>query len=106
MKNKWQIKSSEELNLSFDFEILLHQERILDIKINKMLRNLKYDENYFNWFMEDLIFLLDENRYQRRWDYGTINIYNISNLNLSKENEKDFLNLFKSVTNFDLLAKE
>ncbi|MGZ9763060.1 hypothetical protein ACXYRK_01305 [Mycoplasma sp. AC1221] len=105
MKKQFQTVTSKELNLSFDFEILNHQNRILDIKINGLLRNLKYSDEYFDWFIEDLLFLLDKNRYQKRWDYGQINIFGVTNLNL-KENETKFVKLFKSITNFDLVNKE
>ncbi|MGZ9755380.1 hypothetical protein ACXYRQ_02195 [Mycoplasma sp. 394] len=105
MKKQFQTVTSKELNLSFDFEILNHQNRILDIKINGLLRELKYSVEYFDWFIEDLLFLLDKNRYQKRWDYGQINIFGVTNLNL-KENETKFVKLFKSITNFDLVNKE
>ncbi|TDV23571.1 hypothetical protein BCF59_0562 [Mycoplasmopsis mustelae] len=106
MKTQFQSKTSQELNLSFDLEILNHENRTLDIKINSLLRNIQYGESFFDWFVEDLLFLLDSNRYQKRWDYGQINILGIKNLNLQPQQQAEFIKAFKSVTNFDLVNKE
>ncbi|MGZ9414048.1 hypothetical protein [Mycoplasma sp. 5370] len=106
METIFQTKTSKELDLSFDFQILNHQNRILDIKINGLLREIKYNDSFFDWFIEDLLFLLDSNRYQKRWDYGQINIMGVKNLKLTKNDEDSFIKLFKSVTNFDLINKE
>ncbi|MGZ9413668.1 hypothetical protein [Mycoplasma sp. 480] len=106
METIFQIKTSKELDLSFDFQILNHENRILDIKVNGLLRDIQYNDNFFDWFIEDLLFLLDNNRYQKRWDYGQINILGIKNLNLNEKDYHSFIKLFKSVTNFDLVVKE
>ncbi|MBN3534826.1 hypothetical protein [Mycoplasma procyoni] len=106
MNNQWQTKSSKELNLSFDFYIKNHFDRILEIEIKGVLRDLNFSDSYFDWFIEDLLFLLDQNRYQKRWDYGEIRIFGLKNLNLSQENLDKVKKIFKSVTNFDLIAME
>lgn len=104
MNKEFQKISSEELGLSFNFEIINHIQRTLEIRLSGMLRTLTYNKDFFGWFMEDLIYLLDKNRYQKRWDYGVIKIFNISSLKLSPEEQKVFLEQFPSVTNFDLIA--
>ncbi|UWD34194.1 hypothetical protein [Mesomycoplasma molare] len=106
MKNNLQTKKSQELDLSFDLEILKHENRIIDIKIKGIIRNIKFNSNYFNWFIEDLLFLLDNNGYQKRWDYGQINIQGIKNLNLNEQEQELFIKECKTITNFDLLIKE
>ncbi|WP_025755364.1 hypothetical protein [Mycoplasmopsis cricetuli] len=103
MKNELQIKSSSELNLSFDFVIEKYYERTMEIKINKLLRKLDYNHSFFDWLIEDLIHLLDNNKYQRRWDYGIIYLSGWENLNLSKKDQDELKLLCKSVTNFDLI---
>ncbi|WBP84287.1 hypothetical protein [Mycoplasmopsis edwardii] len=106
MSNLYQTIASKELELSFDLSILNHANRTIDIKINGLLRDIKYNASYFDWFIEDLLFLLDKNRYQKRWDYGQINIFGIDNLNLKTEEKANFLKQFKSITSFDLVNKE
>ncbi|QJB71487.1 hypothetical protein [Mycoplasma sp. 1654_15] len=103
--NDLQTKNSKELNLSFDFTVKKHEYRILDIELNGTLRNLEYSNRYFEWFIEDLLYFLDMNRYQKRWDYETINIFNVQSLKLKKEDLENFIGYFKSVTNFNLVAK-
>ncbi|VEU64738.1 hypothetical protein [Mycoplasmopsis cynos] len=63
MKMQFQMKFSKEHSLLFDLEILDHQNRTSDIKVNKISRKL------FGWFMKYLLFLLENNRYQKGWDY-------------------------------------
>ncbi|MCR8613290.1 MAG: hypothetical protein NC236_02305 [Mycoplasma sp.] len=96
-------KTSKELKLSFDFKILNYEERILDININGLLREIKENENLFDWFMEDLIFFLDSNRFQRRWDYKLIKLHNIISLD-NKNNilSTKIINLLPSVTSWDM----
>lgn len=103
--NTLQTKNSKELNLSFDFIVKKHEYRILDIELNGALRQLEYSNRYFEWFIEDLLYFLDMNRYQKRWDYEAINIFNVQSLKLNEENLKNFLKYFLSVTNFNLIAK-
>ncbi|WP_322961791.1 hypothetical protein RRG51_02410 [Mycoplasmopsis cynos] len=76
MKMQFQMKFSKEHSLLFDLEILDHQNRTSDIKVNKISRKL------FGWFMKYLLFLLENNRYQKGWDYERKNIYGIKNLKL------------------------
>lgn len=73
---QFQMKFSKEYSLLFDLEILDHQNRTSDIKVNKISRKL------FGWFMKYLLFLLENNRYQKGWDYERKNIYGIKNLKL------------------------
>lgn len=73
---QFQMKFSKEHSLLFDLEILDHQNRTSDIKVNKISRKL------FGWFMKYLLFLLENNRYQKGWDYERKNIYGIKNLKL------------------------
>lgn len=101
--DKLQKITSKELNLSFDFQVESYGYRILKIKLNGMLRKLDFNDKFFGWFMEDLIYFLDKNRYARRWDYEQIYIYNIDSLKLGK-NQQSFENQFKSISNFDLLV--
>lgn len=107
IKNKNQIINSEELNISFNFVIKNYQNRILDIETANILQkaneNENFNQSFFDWFMEDLIFFLDKNRYQKRWDYGLIRLYGIKNLKLNDEQRKRFGYLLNSVTNFDLI---
>ncbi|MCU9936024.1 hypothetical protein ONA24_00225 [Mycoplasmopsis cynos] len=65
------MKFSKEHSLLFDLEILDHQNRTSDIKVNKISRKL------FGWFIKYLLFLLENNRYQKGWDYERKNIYGI-----------------------------
>ncbi|CCP24140.1 hypothetical protein RRG53_02845 [Mycoplasmopsis cynos] len=71
MKMQFQMKFSKEHSLLFDLEILDHQNRTSDIKVNKISRKL------FGWFIKYLLFLLENNRYQKGWDYERKNIYGI-----------------------------
>lgn len=103
MKKELQAITSQSLDLSFDLEIVEFQNRYMEIKINKVFRSIEYNNNYFWWFMEDLIFFLDKNKYQKRWDYEVIKILNLEVLKLSVEDLKDFKNKFKEVSNFDLI---
>ncbi|UUD36191.1 hypothetical protein NPA08_04550 [Mycoplasmopsis citelli] len=104
--NKFQNKSSAELNLSFDFEITDFQNREFQITIHKLLRDLPYDDKFFEWFMEDLIYFITQNKYQLRWDIEKIYFSGIKNLNLSAEDEQKFVSLLtNSVTNFNIYVK-
>lgn len=101
--DRFQKINSQELNLSFDFEILDFQNREFQITIHGLLREIKYSERFFEWFMEDLIYFLEQNKYQKRWDIGTIYLSGLSNLNISKEDLKHLINLLTTnVTNFDI----
>ncbi|MBG0730990.1 hypothetical protein [Mycoplasma sp. 'Moose RK'] len=100
-KQKLQTKNSNELSLSFDFQILNYEFRQIDIKINGLLTKLDYNPNYFYWFVEDLILFLAKNRYALRWDYEKVKIFNLEVLQLG-ENLNDFKKKFSSITNFDL----
>ncbi|VEU76286.1 hypothetical protein [Mycoplasmopsis columboralis] len=104
--NKLQKLSSEELKLSFDFEITRFENREFDITIHKLLRDIKYSDRFFEWFMEDLIFLLAQNKYQLRWDVATVYFSGVKNLDLSDSDYKEFTKLLTtSVTNFDIVVK-
>ncbi|VEU59137.1 hypothetical protein [Mesomycoplasma neurolyticum] len=103
MNKEIQKVSSKELNLSFDFVIEKYYNRTLEININKLLRDISYGPSYFDWFIEDLIHLLDQNKYQRRWDYGTIFIKGFENLKLNSKDLESFVWQCKNVTNFDLI---
>lgn len=94
--------SSKEMDLSFEFIIESLSNRVLTIEIDGMLRTLEYNPNYFDWFMEDLIDYISSNGIQKRWDFETIVIKNIDKLNLNEEDEKNFKNKFKTVTNWDM----
>ncbi|WP_036463792.1 hypothetical protein [Mycoplasmopsis sturni] len=101
-----QTKTSKELDLSFDFEILNFENREFDIIIHKLLRNLEYSPKFFEWFMEDLIYFLEQNGYQKRWDIGTIYLSGVENLKLSEANKKEFISFLENfVTNFDIKIK-
>ncbi|CAT05074.1 Uncharacterised protein [Mesomycoplasma conjunctivae] len=96
--------TSKELKLSFNFSVASYDYRILTIKLDGFANKISYSEKFFDWFVEDLIYFLDKNGYARRWDYQKIYIENIISLNLGKD-EDNFVSKFKSVTNFDLIAK-
>ncbi|SYV97100.1 Uncharacterised protein, partial [Mycoplasmopsis edwardii] len=49
MSNLYQTIASKELELSFDLSILNHANRTIDIKINGLLRDIKYNASYFDW---------------------------------------------------------
>lgn len=96
--------NSKKLDLSFDFKITNLEYRALSIDIIKVLRKLdtKDMEKYFSWFMDDLIFFIEKNKVQKRWDFETILLNYLDKLELSKENEKLFINKLKTVTNWDV----
>ncbi|WP_033161205.1 hypothetical protein [[Mycoplasma] collis] len=106
MKKQIQSISSSKLNLSFNFVIENYYSRTLEIKIDGLLRDIKYNSSFFDWLIEDLIYLLDQNKYQRRWDYGIIYLSGFESLNLNNEQLEELFFLCKSVTNFDLVPKK
>lgn len=97
-------KTSKELNLSFNFKIKHYEFRVLDFEVNGVLRDIEYNESYFDWFMEDLVFFLEKNGFMKRWDFELMRVHNIKSLNLSEADEKNFINNFKSVTSWDMEA--
>ncbi|UUM19786.1 MULTISPECIES: hypothetical protein [unclassified Mycoplasma] len=104
--NKFQTQSAAELNLSFDFEITDFQNRKFEITIHKMLRDLPFNDSFFEWFMEDLIYFFAKNKYQLRWDIETVYFTGIKNLNLSPQDEQKFILLLtNSVSNFDIVVR-
>lgn len=99
---KIQKVNAKEADLSFDMAIVSLENRILTMDIKGLLRDIEYTENYFEWFIEDLIFFIEQNGIQKRWDFETISIKNISNLKLSSKDEKKFTDKFKTITNWDV----
>ena len=95
-----EIQTSKQLKISFDFHVLNHEKRILDIELKGYIVKIKWNEKYFDWFMEELIFFLDKNKYQKRWDYGKIIIHNLESLKLTKEQLKEFKSNFKDWERF------
>ena len=77
--------SAVKLNLSFEFELLSFEWRKPRVNIKGMLREIKYSEEYFDWFMEDIIYFLEKNDIKKRWDIAEIQISGLENLNLTKE---------------------
>ncbi|EFF41350.1 hypothetical protein [Mycoplasmopsis alligatoris] len=104
MINQFQTKSSQDLDLSFTFMITNFENRVFYISLGKMLRDIKYTQQYNEWFMEDLLFFLEKNKYQLRFDLEKIVLSNWENLNLSESNLKEFQEFLKTkITNFDLV---
>lgn len=96
-------KTAKDLDLSFDFKILKFNDRIFEINIGGIFRNLQFNEKYCEWFMEDLIDFLLSNKYQLRWDIGVINLHNCKNLKLTDDEIKKLGAFFKEkVTSFDV----
>ncbi|AKA50030.1 hypothetical protein [Mycoplasmopsis gallinacea] len=103
---KLQIKDAKELELSFDFQIKSFENRNFVIAVNGMLRDIQYSPSFNEWFIEDLIYFLEKNRYQLRWDVQIVLLENLESLKLSKEHLqslKDFL--VSNITNFDITFK-
>ncbi len=98
------LNSPISLDLSFNFEVTKYENRILDIKLEGLLREIKYSSKIFDWFMEDLILYLDKNQFQRRWDYGLIRIHNIDSLGFTLDEKKDFIKKFKTITSWEMEA--
>lgn len=94
--------SAKKARLSFDMSIISLESRILTINVNGLLRDIKYSDNYFEWFIEDLIFFIEQNGIQKRWDFETILIKNIASFELSSNDEIAFKGKFKTITNWDV----
>ena len=77
--------SAVKLNLSFEFQLLSFEWRKPRVNIKGMLRDIKYSEEYFDWFMEDIIHFLEKNGIKKRWDIAEIQISGLDNLKLSKD---------------------
>lgn len=93
---------AKKADLSFDISIVSLENRVLSIDIKGLLRDIKYGDQYFDWFIEDLIFFIEQNGIQKRWDFETIFIKNISNLKLTSKDEKEFRDKFKTITNWEV----
>ncbi|ADE19436.1 hypothetical protein [Mycoplasma crocodyli] len=103
MNTELQTKKSKELNLSFSFAILDYHNRHFTIELGTMLRDINYSEKYCEWFMEDLLFFLEMNGYQLRFDVSRIKFTGIENLRLSAEDKLEFVDfLTNKVTNFKI----
>lgn len=93
---------AKKADLSFDISIVSLENRVLSIDIKGLLRDIKYGDQYFDWFIEDLIFFIEQNGIQKRWDFETIFIKNIRNLKLTSKDEKEFRDKFKTITNWEV----
>ncbi len=91
------IKTSKKLMLSFDFVMQEKIERNLSIKAQGLLRDVKWNENAFGWFMEDLVYFMNENKFQQRWDVTTIQVTNCQSLKIKKEEFKQLKDFVKQV---------
>ena len=96
--------NSKNLDLSFEFKITNLEYRVLYIDIIKVLRKLETEdmEKYFSWFMDDLIFFIEKNKIQKRWDFETILFKDLDKLNLSQFDKENFIKKLKTVTNWDM----
>lgn len=92
--------SSRSLNLSFDFVIHKFQDRVLYIKINTMLRKIKFSRKYFSWFIEDLLLFIKKNGFQLRWDFNKIKLMNFKNLKLTLIQNKKLVKWCQEITNW------
>lgn len=90
----------------FNFEIIKFQFQTIKIKILTPRKKITFSDNYFDFFIEDLIVFLEQNMFQKRWDYQKIILENLAILNLNAQNLTKFISNFKSVTNFDLTTYE
>ena len=95
-------QSAIKLNLSFDFELLKFEWRKPEVNIKGMLRDVKYSEEYFDWFMEDLIYFLEENSIKKRWDIVEIILSGVSNLGLTDEELVLFRKQLTTVVSWDM----
>ncbi|WKX02447.1 hypothetical protein [Candidatus Mycoplasma mahonii] len=97
----------EDLNLSFQFEVVDFKRRILDIKVLSVKKDIMKNNinKIFEWFMEDLIFFIEKSGFQKRWDFGTILLGGINNLEFEEEKRENFTNMFKLITNWDMVVK-
>lgn len=93
---------AKKADLSFDISIVSLENRVLSIDIKGLLRDIKYGDQYFDWFIEDLIFFIEQNGIQKRWDFEIIFIKNIRNLKLTSKDEKEFRDKFKTITNWEV----
>ncbi|APJ38350.1 hypothetical protein [Mycoplasmopsis pullorum] len=101
-----QTKTSQELGLSFDFNIVDFHNRHFTIKLGENLRKgLEFSEKYCEWFMEDLLDFLNANNYQLRWDVSRIKFEDLENLRLSIRELEEFKKfLTEKVTNFKIFV--
>ena len=95
-------KSSEKLNLSFDFQLLNFEWRKPEVKIKGMIREIKYSTEFFEWFMEDLIYFLDRNGIKTRWDIVEIILFGIDNLGLNEQELSSFRKELKTVISWNM----
>ena len=95
-------QSAQKLNLSFDFELLNFEWRKPEVNIKGMLREVKYSSEFFDWFMEDLIYFLDQNDIKKRWDIVEIKLFGIDNLGLNDSELISFRKELKTVVSWDM----
>ncbi len=96
------VKSSQELDLSFDFEIKDKIERTLFINVKGLLRPIKWNENSFEWFLEDLVYYMTQQKYQQRWDVTNIELLNCRELNITRNNFEKMKMLMKQVVQWTI----
>ena len=94
--------TAKKLGLSFDFELLNFEWRIPEVKIKGIIRYIKYSPDFFDWFMEDLIYFLDKNDIKKRWDILEIKLFGVDNLGLNEKELISFRKELKTIVSWDM----
>lgn len=95
-------QTAQNLNLSFDFKLLNFEWRKPEVEIRGMIRHVEYSEEFFEWFMEDIIYFLDKNDIKKRWDIVEIQLSGLKNLGLNENELKSFRQQLKTVFSWNM----